>query len=896
MKIKMLTIALLAGFLSLSAQAGFEQFGDAPNASINQYSLGGTWEQWMSWDLPNLISLTDDNRTFTLMPNISAYVNTPATYDNGSGDGTKKFDALTVFEHTLNSFDSTASMTVNVNSNMLDARYVLKIFLTVIDPSNGYQPDPTFGRIETTLTTTGTYTVQGNANGRGGMILQAGFSLYGQNAAPSNSWGSANITVTDLHVQSNDFTAPTPDPMTFVSAAPISDSAISVTATTATDDHYDVQYSFLNFTANTTSGWQSSPTWIDSGPSGGITTSQMTVANADFTVPATDWEIADGGGKPRSAAVLNGVLTTSVDGSAAGTAGSWALGLQQIDLSTTLFSEGDTINFSADIKTLPNLNGGGCILKIESWNTAVIGGATVEVPQTVTTNWVNYSMDYTIGAGATSIKLILGTATGWAGANAEDSVYIFDNVAVSGPVSTPAGLDPVTEYEYYVKARDTSVNTNTTDWSFAAYATTPATDYDPPTPATMSFVSTDVSPSTIKLTAVTASDVISSVQYYFECVEGPGNDSGWVDSPVYYDTGLAPGSNYSYTVIARDTSVSKWSNTVSAVKNLTTMSVESGGFTNTLAGFSGNTGDLDDLMTVEKSGLTTGSSNPDALIEFDTSGATFGDGLVFSGRDLLKTIATGYGTVSFEAYATLTFSGQTDLTGFIGMGQGLQTGTGSGDGANYGVPELNLSGANGMVAQFKDTTAGDIPNCQLFRMIDGNPADNGGTNIVSAPIGSTETIRAKLTYDALAETVTVAYMKAYTGGAFVADVPMGTLSTSLTDTNAVVYSMWDGAPVRVYVGGGEGTIVSDFEIVVTSAPHPEFEVQGTDIVAGEAVFTWDGTSGYTYDLQYKTNLVTDLTWMTDPSPGASGIYSTGGSISATSTVDAASVFYRIISQ
>jgi len=147
--------------------------------------------------------------------------------------------------------------------------------------------------------------------------------------------------------------------------------------------------------------------------------------------------------------------------------------------------------------------------------------------------------------------------------------------------------------------------------------------------------------------------------------------------------------------------------------------------------------------------------------------------------------------------------------------------------------------------------------------------------------------------------VNVAYTKNYTGGAFVADQDMGTVSTSLTDTNAVAYSMWDDAPVRVYVGGGEGTIVSDFEIVVTSAPHPEqpeFGVQVADIVAGEAVFSWVGVAGRTYDVQYKTNLVTDVTWMTDPSLGASDILSTGGAVSATSTVNAASVFYRIISQ
>lgn len=61
------------------------------------------------------------------------------------------------------------------------------------------------------------------------------------------------------------------------------------------------------------------------------------------------------------------------------------------------------------------------------------------------------------------------------------------------------------------------------------------------------------------------------------------------------------------------------------------------------------------------------------------------------------------------------------------------------------------------------------------------------------------------------------------------------------------------------------------------------------------IFSWQGAADYTYELQYRTNLVSG-SWLTDPSPGASGIFSDGGSVSATSTVDSASVFYRIIAQ
>lgn len=902
MKIKMITTLLLVGFLGLNVYAGFEQFGD-PSGSINQYDISGTtWEQWMSWTLADVISETTDNRTFTLKPNISAYVNTPGTYDNGSGDGTKYFHGMTVFEHTLTADDYRVHVDLTVNSDTLDSRYDAKIFLTVIDPANNWQPDPTFTRVEVPLDGPGTYSIEGIPTGMVGEILQVGLSLNGINAAPSNSWGSMNLTLDNMYVTSIDITAPSPNPPTFVSAAPISDSSIEVVATTATDDYNGVEYYFLNYTTGDSSGWQGSSSWIDSGPSGGTATGSLTMANADFEDSGTGWDFDSntGWGSPSGATTAddsgNGVAYAYVNGTEGG---GYAVVIQSILLDGELLGEGDDVTLSADIKGLPNQNGGGAILKWEAYNGSTKLGELEVVQTGLTTNWAAYSESFTIPSGADKVTAVVGVSTAWGGPNASDSHYYFDNVEISGEYVLPAGLDPETQYEYYVKVRDDSVNTNTTSWSFAEYATTPATDNDPPTPAVMSFVSTDVSPSTIKLVAVTASDATSSVEYYFDCVAGDGDDSGWQSSPVYYDTELIPGSNYSYTVIARDTSFSQWSNAVSAVTNLTTLTVESGGFTNTLRGFTGTTDDLDVLMEVEKIGLTTGSSNPDSGVAFSASGATFGDGEATSGRNVLKTIASGYGDVSFEAYATLTFAGVSDLSGFIGMGQGLLTGVPD----NWGVPELNMAGVNGVVAQFKDVTAGDTANINstLFKFVGGNPGgDAGGTNLASAVVGGTETIRAKLTYDSVAETVQVLIDKNYTGGAFLADQDMGTVSTSLIDTNEVAYSMWDGAPVRVYVGGGENTIVKDFEIVVTSTPlppQPTFDVQTASTMAGGGmIFTWDAVSGRTYDVEYKTNLVTDVEWMKDPSLGATNILSAGGAISATSTVDAVSVFYRILSR
>jgi hypothetical protein len=60
------------------------------------------------------------------------------------------------------------------------------------------------------------------------------------------------------------------------------------------------------------------------------------------------------------------------------------------------------------------------------------------------------------------------------------------------------------------------------------------------------------------MTATTATDA-SGVEYYFTETSGNpgGDDSGWQDSPTYVDTGFLPGTQYTYTVTARDKSANQ---------------------------------------------------------------------------------------------------------------------------------------------------------------------------------------------------------------------------------------------------------------------------------------------------------------------------------------------------
>jgi YHS domain-containing protein len=116
------------------------------------------------------------------------------------------------------------------------------------------------------------------------------------------------------------------------------------------------------------------------------------------------------------------------------------------------------------------------------------------------------------------------------------------------------GLSPATTYYYTVKARDKSVNHNVTVLSTAASAAT-LPDATAPTPNPMTFDTAPyaTSDTSIYMLAYWATD-FSGVEYYFTCTTGGGHDSGWQDSTAYTDTGLLPGTIYTYTVKVRDKS------------------------------------------------------------------------------------------------------------------------------------------------------------------------------------------------------------------------------------------------------------------------------------------------------------------------------------------------------
>jgi hypothetical protein len=285
---------------------------------------------------------------------------------------------------------------------------------------------------------------------------------------------------------------------------------------------------------------------------------------------------------------------------------------------------------------------------------------------------------------------------------------------------------------------------------------------------------------------------------------------------------------------------------------------------NSLTNYTGDSTQLDTWVSLGADSLqVTDTVSADQAIVFDSTGAAFGtvtNGA--SGRNVLRTTETNYNASSFEAYVTIDF--ETDQNAVIAMGPAVLAPLDIG----YGIPDLNAQGVDGIMGELTSSQA------KLIRSIDGVAIDTV-TNVATAA----GTHRLKLSYDATAETVTVSVDQDYTG-VFDEDINMGTFSTT---------NMWVGQPVRVSVSGGDGLLCTDL-MIKNPNPAPFF----ISFTQGSAVISWDAEAAQTYDVQYKTDLVSD-SWETDPSPGCSHIFATAsGTLSATSTVSEAEVFYQVI--
>jgi len=97
--------------------------------------------------------------------------------------------------------------------------------------------------------------------------------------------------------------------------------------------------------------------------------------------------------------------------------------------------------------------------------------------------------------------------------------------------------------------------TTTEQFELETILVPPGPDDTPPTPDPLTWATAPhaTGPTTISMTATTATDPYG-VEYYFDCLTPGGHDSAWQDNPAYQDTGLNPNTQYIYRVQARDKS------------------------------------------------------------------------------------------------------------------------------------------------------------------------------------------------------------------------------------------------------------------------------------------------------------------------------------------------------
>ncbi|MHC4865966.1 MAG: Calx-beta domain-containing protein [Planctomycetota bacterium] len=445
---------------------------------------------------------------------------------------------------------------------------------------SGWVTNPVYNDTGLTASTQYTYTVQ----------MRDSLANTGTASAPANA-------TTD---PAPDTDPPTPDPATFDSPpAAVSDTEITMTATTGTDVSGPVEYFFDETSGNpggTDSGWVTNPVYNDTGLTASTqytytvqmrdslanTGTASAPANAttdpapDTDPPTPDPATFDSPPAAVSDTEITMTATTGTDasppveyyfdetsGNPGGTDSGWVTNPVYNDTGLTASTQ-----YTYTVQMRDSLANTGTASAPANATTDPAPDTDPPTPDPAT---------FDSPPAAVSDTEITMTAT--TGSDASGPVeYYFDETSgnpgatdsgwVTNPVYNDTGLTASTQYTYTVQMRDSLANTGTA--SAPANATTdPAPDVTPPSPdpMTWSVVPYSTGTSSISMTAATATDT-SGVEYYFECTAGGGNNSGWQDSTTYEDTGLSPSTQYTYRVQARDKSANQnataWSGEASA--------------------------------------------------------------------------------------------------------------------------------------------------------------------------------------------------------------------------------------------------------------------------------------------------------------------------------------------
>jgi hypothetical protein len=372
-----------------------------------------------------------------------------------------------------------------------------------------------------------------------------------------------------------DVTAPTPDPMTWVQVpTPSSSTGVYMRASTASDISF-VEYFFTNTVNGNTSGWIDDSNWQDTGLTDGVTyTYQVKARDKSANSNETAWSSAENVVANSNIVFYSSFEEPIVTGSQSGTNPSgWN------DLSTGsnnkaglgyLWASGYTnmMGYQAAYLNVYNCD------PILQTTTSILDASlqvnnryTVSFNATDTSTYVLYA-DLLAGT-----NVIVTASIAPSDQNFSNNVASANTLVVSGDAGIGEALS--------VRLRVTGGAWNQHSYidNLLVEVEPSNQDYDPPTPDPMTWVQvpTPAESTGMYMVATTATD-INYVEYFFTNTVN-GNTSGWIDEPIWRDSGLIDGTTYSYKVKSRDKSVNSnetaWSSTESAVADASVLEYES---------------------------------------------------------------------------------------------------------------------------------------------------------------------------------------------------------------------------------------------------------------------------------------------------------------------------------
>ena len=190
-------------------------------------------------------------------------------------------------------------------------------------------------------------------------------------------------------------------------------------------------------------------------------------------------------------------------------------------------------------------------------------------------------------------------------------------------------------------------------------------------------------------------------------------------------------------------------------------------------------------------------------IQFDSSGAHFGDltGEENTGRNYIRTNDADYANVSFVAEVTFEALAIDFQDVYFGMGAGNDVPTA------FRTPDWQTP--NSSVMYWGESEIG-TPDVTVFI----NDNGDGPSTYTPAPDLGDGTHRVRLSYDRYKQAATFSFDLNYTGGAFAADVTAPPVNVS------ALYGAdgWITEPARIFFGGDDSLVITDFQVAVSTAP------------------------------------------------------------------------------